>query len=456
MLKVKLWKHQQQMHDFIVEQMRLREYAWLLAGCATGKTLTSIQAMLTLGCKKVLVLTTKAGIRSAWVNDITRHTEGVRVVPLLKGSTAEKAKQMLSENYDEPTFYVVNYESAMRMVQFIVKKNFDGVIADESHRLKSHDSAQSQKLALACANISYRLAMTGTGWNDRPLDVFGQVRWLEPALKGRVVSSAVFGNYYQFFEGYAQYYSPDGKIKFVKGYKNLDRLLERIQDFTFFVDSEEVLDLPEFMDIRREIEMPNKLAAHYIELRDELMTEIDGDVITVPNVLAKMMKLHQLTGGVLDEYVVDDSKLMELDSIIEEIDDKPIVVFTRFTADVNRIYDYFTEKGYIVKKLVGGTHEHVEWQNGDGQILVCNIQAGSESVNLNRARYCVYYSKGFSRAQYDQSRYRVRRPGSSEPITYWHLCMTGTIDDAIETALKQKGDVSDLLIKGLQNRTVMI
>ena len=58
----------------------------------------------------------------------------------------------------------------------------------------------------------------------------------------------------------------------------------------------------------------------------------------------------------------------------------------------------------------------------------------------------VYYSLDFSYANYEQSRARIRRIGQTKRGVYIHLVCKDTIDEKVMAALKQKADVSKLLV----------
>ncbi len=95
-ITTKLWEHQEDMVLFILKRFRASSitevgsgwdtaiinpgFAWLLAGCGTGKTLVAYKVMQRMGIKKMLVLTTKAAATKAWVGDAEEHTQGLYVV----------------------------------------------------------------------------------------------------------------------------------------------------------------------------------------------------------------------------------------------------------------------------------------------------------------------------------------------------------------------------------------
>ena len=112
-----LWNHQQQMLDYAISNIDkgVSPDKWTepfhgalwLAGCATGKTLTSFKLMETLQAKKTLILTTKAGIPSAWHKEHAKWTEDLHMIAPVKGSIAKKAEQLVYDGRD--MVYVLCY-----------------------------------------------------------------------------------------------------------------------------------------------------------------------------------------------------------------------------------------------------------------------------------------------------------------------------------------------------------
>ncbi len=448
-------------------------FAWWYAGCRVGKTLASLGVAAEIGAKRILVLTKKAAIRSAWQHDLDNFVETVQYILLddvilssggrLKGKCSSAMKAVILKGFvkhaEKQVVVVVNYETARLIAPTLKDLEFDLVIADESHALKSHNSKQSKALAIAFRNVPYKLIMTGTGWDDRPTDVYGQVRFLSPAKpRGSYVSSKLLSTWTRFFDEYVNYFKVDN-IPIIRGYKNLDKLQEVMRPFTLVIKSEDVLDLPPVEHVEVTLPMPKAMKDVYKELEEEMITVIDGDAVVADNRLVQALRLHQLTGGYYPSDgdlkllmpVKDNPKLQATKAVLEELGNQPVVIFTRFTQDVALIATLCASIGLSYKKLVGGLHEHIEWQAGEAQVLIANIQAGGTGVNLNRARYVIYYSIGYSRTDYEQSLWRVRaQPDPALPVTYWQIRIAGSIDVAISNALKQKGKVSDFLLDSLK------
>ncbi len=459
-----LWSHQQQMLDFALTRLEggvSNPNKWgddfygamWLAGCATGKTLTTLKLIEEVGARKVLVISTKAGVPSAWIREVNKWTTGLDIVAAHDGSVKKKQAMLEDAPLNNVMMYAINYESAWRMADDIRRYGFDLVIADESHKLKSHNSKVSREMAKACKDIPYKLNMTGTAWDDKPTDIYGQARFLAPA---KYVSSSVFGSWSRFFANYVITHDlPDGR-KIPVGYKNQARLAQMVASFTTIVDSEEVLDLPPFHDITRHVSLSGKMRKAYDSMYQDMIARIDDDILVADNRLVQSLRLQQLARGHYTDGRVETVKknpvIQETMSVLDEIGGKPTVIFTNFSEDVAMLSEAVSDMGLTPKLLVGGKHEHIEFQDGQGDVLIANISAGAESVDLTRADYGIYYAKPFSRTQYVQSRYRIRRPNSSKTKHFFHVIVEDTIDNDIESALAGKGDISDYLIQNVGNR----
>ncbi|KKM15120.1 hypothetical protein LCGC14_1699280 [marine sediment metagenome] len=454
LVTTELWDHQKKLIKIAHYALEKYGYCWWIAGCAIGKTLSSYKLMEELRVNRVLVITTKAAITSAWLEDAKIHTEGFNVVAPHKKSVKGKIEALRSS--EGPVVYVINYESAWRMWEHLAAFGFELVICDESHKLKGRNSNMSKLLCRL--NIPRKLIMTGTPWDDRPTDAFGQIRFCSPIIRGNYYGSKLVGSWTAFFEEYVIYHQTADNIKIPLSYKNLDKLRQQISDWTVWIDSEDVLDLPPEVHIDRFVTMLPKTRRVYRELKAEFIAQINDDTIVADNILVQALRLHQITSGFYQPVgstevkdLADDTKLKECLAILDEIGGKPVVIFTVFQEDVKKLLSYIPD----AKLLIGGRHEHNEWQAGEGQVLIANLAAGSTGVNLSRARYCIYYSVGHSKTNYNQSTYRVRRPGSdlNYPITYYHIQMEGSIDTTIRRALDRKGDMAKLLLEGLDKIT---
>jgi len=98
-------------------------------------------------------------------------------------------------------------------------------------------------------------------------------------------------------------------------------------------------------------------------------------------------------------------------------------------------------------ELSGRTNQLRAWQAGEAPVLAVQVQSGGVGINLVRARYCVFYSLGFSLGEYLQARKRIHRPGQQRSCTYFHLIGKGTVDEDVYKALEKRQDVIETILQ---------
>jgi SNF2 family DNA or RNA helicase len=127
------------------------------------------------------------------------------------------------------------------------------------------------------------------------------------------------------------------------------------------------------------------------------------------------------------------------------------VVFCNFRHDLDAIGRVAAKLRRTSYELSGRVNQLAEWQEKGkelGAILVVQIQAGAEGVDMTQACHAIYYSLPYSLALYNQSRARLYRPGQKRPVSFIHMLAKNTIDEGIYAALERKEEIIDQIKAG--------
>lgn len=464
-VKTKLWKHQQEMVSFAESLLPTEGFAYWLADCGVGKTLASYALISRMNAKHTLVITVKNAISQVWVEDAEEHTEGLEVIPLIKGTSPKKNTLMLESIHNHkgvPQVFIVNYETARLLDLNLIE--WDLVVFDEVHRISSHNSKISLDLARLLKHCKAKVAMTGTAWADSPKQVFGQFRVGFPityANANKHMGCKLFGSWMEFLTTYTNYYMLDNIpiIPSTDGYKNQEQLGKLVSPYIMRVKRSEVLDLPPITHIKRYVDLTPKHRKTYKEMEKEFTTRIqkeDGidDVVLAQYQMTQAHRLHQLSrnwyvswegelGTLPTKNVVLESTMELLDSI----GGRPTVIFTSYKQDVAVLKKELKKKKIKVLELTAKKKQHTEFQAGKADVIIVNIQAGSTGIKLFRAEYIIYYghSPSLSRTNYLQSIERVHRPRQVNPVTVYHMLARDTVDAHIYEALTNKEQLDNYL-----------
>lgn len=455
--KLPAWLHQRQAYWFA----QSKPATMLAMDMGTGKTKVAIDLIQNSDARRVLILCPKSVI-PVWPREFGKHYSGklpIVTITFERSNTVADKARWLADSYaslmgKNLAVFIMNYEAAWRepMAKALLQRSWDWIICDESHRVKSPQGKASKFVAKLAAKSERRLALTGTPMPHTPMDIFAQYRFLDTSIFG--TNWTAFKHNYATWGGYGGYE--------LTGYQNEDDLNRRVYSIAYRV-GKEVLDLPPFVHVERTFILEGKARQFYNELENDFVTWLGGDgsdePVTVGNALVKLLRLQQITSGYLpresgdtEPVLLHEQKADLLADVCEDIaQDEAIVVFCRFRHDIDAIKKKLsgTRPCY---ELSGRRNELDIWQNGTagGCVLIAQIGAGAEGVDLTRARYCIYYSLGFSLGQYEQSLARVHRPGQTRSTTYIHLIAEGTVDRKVYNALDSRREVVEAILEELR------
>lgn len=345
---------------------------------------------------------------------------------------------------------VVNYESAWRLEKALTAWHPDLIIADEGHKIKTHNIAASKAMHRMGAKASYRLLLTGTVITNKAIDVFSQYKFLNPAIYGN--SFYAFRNRYFDMVGYGNH-TPVLK-KSMEG-----ELTEKLHSISYRATKAECLDLPETTDVIRQIELEPAALRIYRGLVKESYAELAGGEVTATNILTRLLRLSQLTGGFLgnDETAaveqVSAAKLSALEDILDGAmaEGKKLVIIARFIPEIRAICKLLEKRGLGYSCITG------EVKNRDEQVarfqkepevmaFVGQIATAGLGITLTAASTMVFYSLDYSMSNFEQTKARIHRVGQRMPCTYLYLVARGTADEKVLAALESKADLARTLV----------
>lgn len=462
----------------------------------TGKTGVAITRMCNLAEREyektgkpiqVLVVCPK-NVRLNWENEIARFTTCGGYITVMRGRQTNRLDQMLDALRPPEgckfTVIITSYETMINTFQFIQLINWDLVVLDESHFIKTPSAKRTKYCLKLRDKARNRMILTGTPVTNSPLDMYSQLEFLGPGYSG-------FSNFEGFKNHYGVFELTSAGYQKMIGLQNLPMMKERIARSSFIVRKEVALpDLPAKVYDCIEVEMTDEQEKAYSELEDTLMFEIEGminsatsanEAVVAQNILVKLLRLAQVTSGflgisaVLDEdgsvlapaRIIRLSENPKLDALVELLKDpeKPTtsktIVWACFVPDIEAIQGALTAAGIKHVSYYGEMSDNardaaVKAFNEDPTVkaFIGNPAAGGVGLNLlgyppgREAEYdtnCdheVYFSQSWSLTARAQSEDRAHRRGTRGPVRITDLQIPGTIDQEIRARVTAKREVA--------------
>jgi SNF2 family DNA or RNA helicase len=428
-------------------------------------------------------------VRSNWASEFGEFATQKGRVTAVRGGQVRRFQQLccaLATKNDEVFTVCIISLRAMELMQELYAIEWDLVIIDEGHNIKS-PSTQQTRNALKLRDHSFRrMLLTGTPICNSPMDLWAQFEFLGQGWSG-------FLSHKSFKEFYGTWVDVgDGFDKLV-GLQNLPFMRERLARQSFMITKKEALPyLPEKLYDIHEVDMTAHQRDVYDQVRRDLVAQIENELgssrnraIVVQNVLTMLLRLAQITSGYYayeEEPDTADGALIKgvqffdpcpkIDAVAEIMREKSAeektIVWTCWVPTIHKLSERLHQEGHDHVVFYGSTSDDAREDamrrfNEDPtcRCLIGNAAAGGSGVNLRgydlareaesrtNVTQVLYYSQNWSAIHRAQSEDRCHGKNRCRvPIRYTDLCVPGTIDEEIRTRVTRKRmmalEVSDI------------
>ena len=423
-----LYKYQK---DVINKALNNEGYGLFLdTGC--GKTICGLEIAKHLG--KTLILCPLSVIETAWVEDCNNFYPELKIVNCWGSSKSERIKLLNSE----ADIYVMNYESFKILKHIISNMNFKCMIVDESSVMKNMKSQITTDIMSMIDIIPRRFVLSGTPNPNSNLELFPQIKFVQPEL---------FGISYLGWQ--ATYFTQDlaNPHYWYQTDENKEKLFARLSEGSVFLKKEDCVDLPPKVFEVKRFELGKEQKQYY----DDMIRDIQDNINEWSKFefTAKLMKLREIVSGFvinkdgsITDFDTNKDKLLE--SAFEEIGDKPVIIWCQFQHEVDKLAEKYNGVA-LTSKTKDRDLIIRQFKNGEIKKLFTHPKLLGKGLTFVNCTYNIYYSLSFSYEEFRQSQDRIHRIGQDNKCTYIILQGKNTIDEKIYICLKRKGNAVDEL-----------
>ena len=330
---------------------------------------------------------------------------------------------------------------------------------DESPRIKTPSSKRSMRIAGSSSACPYRRILTGTIVDDKPFDVYNQIRFLEPDV-WKEIGCGDFGAFKNTFGVWKKSQVSDGRggmreFPMLVTYRNLELLQKIVAQHGKRLRKEDVLDLPPKLYSMRYFDLTPAQRKAYKDIQEEFFTFLDsGDMVAADLVITRLLRLQQVTSGYLPtedgELVPIGDKNPRIKLLTECVEDAEhqVIVWAKYREDITRILAALKDAEISAVRYDGQCNETQmgeavdAFKAGDAQVFVANPAKGSEGITLTCAKTMIYYNVGYRLSQRIQSEDRFHRIGQDQAVHIIDLAAVDTVDTAIIDALRRKYELA--------------
>jgi len=430
--------------DFLCYTAELGLGAILADDMGLGKTLQTLAWLTWLKQKRrgrgTALVVCPTSVAPNWVREAERFAPDLKVLLLGRGrERLQERKQW--RDYD---LIITNYALLRRDEDFWTDIKLRAIILDEAQNIKNPDAAVAR--AARALNADYRLALTGTPLENRPLDLWSLVEFVNPGCLGRRSDfTARFDR--------ADLPAHQRQVLAAKLRPILLRRLKR----------DVAAELPERIEERLDCELtPGQRKFYLAELRrsrtlvDRVAGDADGLRRNKIEVLAALTRLRQvcchpaLVGG---EVGLGSGKFEALFELLETLlgEGHKVLVFSQFVRCLDLIALELQRRNMPQHLLTGQStnREKIvrDFQEDEAaSVFLISLRAGGTGLNLTAASYVVLFDPWWNPAVEAQAIDRTHRIGQDKTVIAYRLVASGTVEEKIFELQQRKAALArDLL-----------
>ncbi len=433
--------------DFLAHLFQIKLGGILADDMGLGKTLQTLTWLAWLkeshkkNHKPSLVIC-PASVLHNWRREAEKFTPDAKVLVLESGA----ARHNLRKQIPQHDLIVTNYALLRRDLEELQKFAFRAVILDEAQFIKNPGAQVTQSVKqLKC---EHKLALTGTPLENRLLDLWSIVDFIQPTY---------LGTQEQFLETY----EPRGENAESAQRIARRRLSAKLRPLLLRRLKKHVAkDLPDRIEERLDCPLGDEQRKLYLaELRrsrDQVMKAVETQGLNKSkmHVLAALTRLRQVCCH--PSLVGSDTASGKTDTLFELLDPliadgQKVLVFSQFVQMLQVL-----EKECALRNI----HTHIlTGQTKDRQLVVSEFQADTKpgvfllslraagtGLNLTNASYVVLYDPWWNPAVEAQAIDRSHRIGQTQTVNAYRLIAPGTVEEKIWELQQSKAKtIADVL-----------
>ena len=407
-----------------------------------GKSLQALLCVLAGQYQRILIVC-PAVVKVNWANEVEKWTELTPSVVYGR-----------SGDYETGDVTIVNYDLLQHRLDALCEDDYDCVVFDECHNLKSQ-KAERTKAAKRLAKwptVQGIIAMSGTPILNRPEEIFTTLNMLKPStfpdyfLFGKKYCAAIHNGYGWDFGGASNIEeSEDG------GTVPLNHLLKDVMLRRTMDDPRLSSQMPDLLETVLEVEVDR---TQYDEAYNTCMDQLEyhrttGSGSIPPGLLLNILTELRHSAG---NAKVDVAANWAIDYY--EQTGKPLVIFAHHINVVERIATRLSLKAQC--GLITGSTQDKErqkiisaFQEGHVQFLICSTLAMKEGVNLDTADTTLFVERQWVPAHEKQAAARVRRLTQESSVCHKVvLSAKDTVDMHFDKVVSEKAAVVKAALDG--------
>jgi hypothetical protein len=433
-------------YDFLCHLARLKLGGVLADDMGLGKTLQTLAWLAWLReqgkRRRPALVICPASVLHNWERESRRFTPDLKVLVLESGAERHNLRRQIPEH----DLIVTNYALLRRDLEALQKFEFRVIVLDEAQFIKNPTAQVTQSVKQLHSDL--RLALTGTPLENRLLDLWSIVDFVQPGYLGSQTR-------------FTEVYEPKGEDAAWAQKIARRQLASKVRPLMLRRLKRQVAkDLPDRIEIRRDCELGDEQRKLYLaELRrsrDKVLQTVaeKGVAKSKIHVLAALTRLRQICCH--PQLVGNDAASGKTETLFELLEPllaegQKVLLFSQFVQMLQILEKECALRQIPTHILTGETKSRQDVVNAfqndpEASVFLLSLRAAGTGLNLTTASYVVLYDPWWNPAVEAQAIDRSHRIGQTRTVNAYRLIAPGSVEEKIWELQQSKAKtITDVL-----------
>lgn len=347
---------------------------------------------------------------------------------------------------------ITSFTLARQDEKILASVEWQRIVVDEAQNIKNPKAAQTR--AILKLPAKHRLALTGTPVENRLLDLWSILNFLNPGYLGKEA---------QFRKSFEIPIQKDNdRVKSITLKKLVEPLiLRRVKTDTSIIN-----DLPDKVEQKVYCNLTKEQASLYEAVVKDVTKKINETegIERKGLILSTLLKLKQICNHPA-QFLQDSSefsptrshKLKRLSEMVEEViaEGESLLIFSQFKEVCDQLERYLKHAfHYNTYYIHGGTNRNkreqmiTEFQDPETEasVFLLSLKAGGVGITLTKANHVFHFDRWWNPAVEDQATDRAFRIGQNKNVFVHKFISMGTMEERIDQMIEDKKKLSSLVV----------
>ena len=437
------------MRKLMLQQEKALNYAKPLARAALfmemrlGKTTVAIRWAEFNKLNRVLILCPDA-VKPSWISELQQEQIADEDIIDVKGDLIKRLE--LSSDPSKGNWFIITYQSVLYGPE-ILDLQWDGIILDESTKIRNPQADITKLLKKKKDNFGYRIVLSGLPDPESRLDYYEQMAFLYDSFMHCCT-------YWEFRRKFFRQLGFEWKCdKYIE-----DKIKDEVGRLAFVMTRKEAgigskkLKTVLKVKMNKEQEELLKQIDEGFEFKSQNEEDYGEDTKWVP---VTYVWQGIVAGGFTPHGIlISDAKYKEILKLLKgELQKEKVIIWFKHNWEIEYAVEFFSKNKINTIKFTGQDKSQVDYfTKGNAQIICAQAKCGQYGLDWSISSTAIYYSNWYDGEVRAQSEDRIIHPKKKEPLLYIDVVTENSIDEDVVEILKSKSLSSKKFMNELAKR----